>query len=127
MILGVLQFELLIHDARSIKDKRRVVNSLKDRLHREHLVSVAETGDSDAMSSAVLSVAVVARDGARGGSVLDAICAKVRAVPDAEVAGMTRNLIHEGVIPDLQPEPGPDTRAIDAEMLRHIVDAGEGA
>ncbi len=43
VFVGILQFELLIRQRRSLKDKRRVVRSVRDRLHREHLVSVAET------------------------------------------------------------------------------------
>ena len=42
MKIAVLQFDLSIHDAESLKDKRRIVQSLKDRLHRDHLVSIAE-------------------------------------------------------------------------------------
>lgn len=125
MTLGVLQFELIIHDATSIKDKRRVVNSLKDRLHREHQVSVAEVGNPDSMASAILAVAVVARDGARVGTVLDAVSAKVRAVGGAEVAGMSRRIVPEGDIPDLEPALPPDTASIDAEMLRRAAETGD--
>ena len=42
MVVGILQIEVSIDGSTSLKDKRRVVSSLKDRLHREHQVSVAE-------------------------------------------------------------------------------------
>lgn len=93
MIVGILQFELAVHDAESLKDKRRVVRSLKDRLHREHLVSVAEIGALDDMSRAMLGVALVGHDGKRIGAVLDSICAKLRDLPDAELVGMARELL----------------------------------
>ena len=52
MVVGILQFELLVPGATSLKDKRRVVKSVKDRLHREHLVSVAEVGPASTTVSA---------------------------------------------------------------------------
>lgn len=94
MIIGTLQFELFIRDAASIKDKRRVVKSLKDRLHREHLASVAEIAAHDSMSVAVLGVAVVGHEGKRVAQVLDAIQSKVESLTEAEVGGIRRELIH---------------------------------
>ncbi|MBX3363799.1 MAG: DUF503 domain-containing protein [Phycisphaeraceae bacterium] len=126
MIVGLLQFELLLHDAESLKDKRRVVRSLKDRLHREHMVSVAEVGSADAIGSAVLAVALVGNDGRHIGSVLDAISAKVRGQLDAEVGAMRRQLIHGSQIADLDPADEPDRASIDEEMRRHSLhDAAE--
>jgi uncharacterized protein YlxP (DUF503 family) len=44
MTIGVLQLELRIGDAMSLKDKRRVIKSLKDRIAHGHNVSIAEVG-----------------------------------------------------------------------------------
>ena len=41
MTIGVLQLEIGIGDAMSLKDKRRVVKSLKDRIAHGHNVSIA--------------------------------------------------------------------------------------
>ena len=62
MVVGVLQLELSIGDAMSLKDKRRVVLSLKDRIRHGHNVSVAEVGGLDEHRRAVLGVAMVAND-----------------------------------------------------------------
>ncbi len=94
MIIGILQFELLIHGAESLKDKRRVVRSVKDRLHREHQVSVAEIATQDALNVATLGLALVGSDGRHVGEVLDQITAKLRAIPDAELGDTTRELLH---------------------------------
>lgn len=98
MVLAILQFELLIHDAQSLKDKRSVVKSLKDRLHREHLVSVAEVASLDDMSTAVMGLALVTNDGKHAADVLDQISAKLRSLQglgyQAELGAMTRELIH---------------------------------
>lgn len=78
MVIGILQIELQIDHAESIKDKRRVVKSLKDRLHREHQVSVAEVDRQDAMRTAILGLALVSTDRAHCQSVLDRILDKLR-------------------------------------------------
>jgi len=119
MVVGILQFELLIHGAESIKDKRRVVSSLKDRLHREHQVSVAEVGLLDNRAAARMALAVVAGDGKRAGDVLDRISAKLRALHDAELGDCSREILHDprGEDADDAP-PRPLPRELDDEMLR---------
>ena|ERR1700722_19586980 len=62
MIIGVLQLELSIGDAMSLKDKRRVIKSLKDRIAHGHNVSIAEVGALDAHRRAILGIAMVAND-----------------------------------------------------------------
>ena len=78
MVIGVLQVELAIDGACSLKDKRRVVSSLKDRLHRWHMVSVAEVASQDNHSLAVLGITLAASDTAYCQSVLDRILDKLR-------------------------------------------------
>ena len=85
MFIAVLQFELHIHGAESIKDKRRVVRSVKDRLHREHLVSVAEVRYLNSMRVAGMALAAVNRDKAYLRGQMDVILGKLRALHDAEL------------------------------------------
>ena len=47
MIIGLLEIEISIPDARSLKDKRSVIKSLKDRIAGKMNISVAETGHHD--------------------------------------------------------------------------------
>lgn len=97
MFIGVLQFELFIHGASSIKDKRSVVASLKARLHREHLVSIAEVGMLDSMQVARLAIALVGADGRHIGKTLDRITAKLRALGgEAELGEVHREIIAPG-------------------------------
>ncbi len=86
MIIGTLQVELAIHHAASLKDKRSVVKSLKDRLHREHQVSVAEVGLLDEHRRAILGLAMVSNDLPHTQSVLDRILDKLQQAPDFELA-----------------------------------------
>ncbi|MCL4220401.1 MAG: DUF503 family protein [Phycisphaerales bacterium] len=94
MVIGILQFELLIHDAESLKDKRRVVRSVKDRLHREHQVSVAEVAAQESASLAILGLALVGTDGKHVAQTLDRIVEKIRAVHDAELGQTRREILH---------------------------------
>jgi uncharacterized protein YlxP (DUF503 family) len=62
MVVGVLQLEISIPDAMSLKDKRRVVLSLKDRISHGHNVSIAEVGALDEHRRSVIGVAMVSND-----------------------------------------------------------------
>ena len=98
MVLGILQFELLVPGGESLKDKRRVVRSVKDRLHREHLVSVAEVAAQDKLNVAVMALALVGSDGGRIAETLDRISEKLRALPDAELGATSRTILRQDAI-----------------------------
>lgn len=57
--IGVLTLELRIEHAHSLKEKRHVVKSLKDRLRHKFNVSVAEIDDQDLHNSAIVAAATV--------------------------------------------------------------------
>lgn len=57
--------EIHLPAARSLKEKRRVLRSLVDRLHNRFRVSIAETDFHDLHQRAELSIAVVERGQAR--------------------------------------------------------------
>ncbi len=58
----MLHLDVMIGDAKSLKDKRRVIKSFKDRLRTRHNVSVAEVDGMDSRRRAVLAVAMVSND-----------------------------------------------------------------
>jgi hypothetical protein len=58
--VGVISCELMVPGAEGLKDKRRAVKSLVERMHRRVRVSVAETGLHELHQRAEVSVAVVA-------------------------------------------------------------------
>jgi uncharacterized protein YlxP (DUF503 family) len=60
--VGLLHLELVVDDAMTLKDKRRVIKSFKDRLRARHNVSVAEVDALDSRRRAVLAVAMVGND-----------------------------------------------------------------
>lgn len=78
MIVGVLQLQLTIFEAMSLKDKRRVIKSLKDRLHHQYNISVAEVDYQDEIRTAMLGVAMVANESRFVTSALSGIVDYVR-------------------------------------------------
>ncbi len=62
MVVGVLTVRLAIFEALSLKDKRRVTKSLKERIGNRHNVSVAEIDDLDHRQAATLGIAMIAND-----------------------------------------------------------------
>jgi uncharacterized protein YlxP (DUF503 family) len=73
MIIGVCSWELALPECRSLKEKRMVVKSLKERLQSRFRVSVAETRFQDVWTRAELTAAVVAGDSRYADSVLDSL------------------------------------------------------
>ena len=62
MIVGVLTVEVAIFEARSLKDKRRVIQGFKQRLRNRFNVSVSEVGHGDAHQRCQLGIAMVSGD-----------------------------------------------------------------
>ncbi len=77
MVVGVISWELHLSGCSSLKEKRGILRSLKDRLQDRHRVSVAETAHQDAWQRAELSVAIVSSDRRRAQQVLDRVDALV--------------------------------------------------
>ena len=71
--LGTLCLRIHVGSARSLKDKRQVVRSLKDRLKARHNIALAEVSGHDSRQDCVVVAATVAnsRTGAR--MTLDAV------------------------------------------------------
>ena len=60
--IALLTLDIHIPHAQSLKDKRMVIRSLKDRLRSKFNVSIAETDHQDLWQRAMLSVATVGSD-----------------------------------------------------------------
>jgi uncharacterized protein YlxP (DUF503 family) len=83
VVVGTLRLEVLIPNSRSLKDKRRVVRSLLDRLRHRFRVAAAEVGDNDVHNHAVLGFAAVSNDVRLTQSILAEIVDFVRNSPHA--------------------------------------------
>ncbi len=73
MRVGVLRVRFMIMDAHSLKEKRMVMRSLKDRLSSHFNISVAEVGSNDKWQVGELGIAAVANDGKFVSSVVEEV------------------------------------------------------
>ena len=78
MKVGVLTLELVVYEALSLKDKRRVIKSLKERIKNRFNVSVAEVGHGESRQRATVAAAMVSNDAAYLHGCLDKIVDLVR-------------------------------------------------
>lgn len=84
MIVGTLRVRLLIREAKSLKDKRQVVKSIKDKLHNSFNVSVAEIEEQDHRNLAVLGFAMVSNEAHHLKQALSQVVEALRGHPVAE-------------------------------------------
>jgi len=73
MKIGVLRVYFMIFNARSLKEKRTVLKSIKDRLANTFNVSVAEIGSNDKWQLGEIGLATVGNDAKFVSSVLDEV------------------------------------------------------
>ena len=85
IIVGLCTVELFIPESQSLKDKRQVLLSLKDRLREKFNISVAEVEGQDLWQKAVLGLTCVANDGRYINQVCDQALNLIRSVPAVEI------------------------------------------
>jgi uncharacterized protein YlxP (DUF503 family) len=85
MEVGLLQFTIRLRGCHSLKEKRHVVKSIKDKLRARFNVSIAEVDDQDLWQTGVLGLAACGNDAKRIRSLLDKIVMMLRLHPTAEL------------------------------------------
>ncbi len=84
MAISVSIFELHLPEARSLKQKRKVIKSLIERIHRRFRISIAETDHHDLHQRSEISIAAVARSPTHCQRLME----QVRELIDSEPAAM---------------------------------------
>ncbi len=92
MWIGWLEFDLLLGDVRSLKQKRSAIRPLIAELQRRFAVSAAETGAHDLHRRANIGMAVVSADRVHVVDVLDAAERLVASRPEIELLSTRRGL-----------------------------------
>ncbi len=87
MAISVSIFELHLPEARSLKQKRKVIKSLIERIHRRYRVSIAETDHHDLHQRTEISIAAVASTPSHSRHLMD----QIRELVDSEPAAMLLN------------------------------------
>ncbi len=96
MFVGALRLVLQIPGARSLKDKRRVAVSLKERLQSRLHVSAAEVGSLDDPRYAEIAVAVVSNEAAVCDRVMADAAAMAGTHPDAVLTDRRSEIVSFG-------------------------------
>ena len=92
MWIGWLEFDLLLGDVHSLKQKRSVIRPVVAELRRRFAVSVAETGAQDLHRRANIGMAVVSADRGHIVDVLDAAERLVASRPEMDLLSTRRGL-----------------------------------
>lgn len=93
MHVGICVIELLVSESQSLKDKRRVINSIKDRVRNQFNVSIAEVEKLNNRQEATLGIAVISNDSKHANSVLSNVLNLVESSRIAEVAKTSVELL----------------------------------
>src|SRR5438046_9149324 len=80
MPVGLLTLELHIPDAQSLKDKRQVLRSLKDKLRRDFNVGVAEMEHQDTWKRSVVGIVTISDEEKHLREVLQKVLAEVHSL-----------------------------------------------
>jgi uncharacterized protein YlxP (DUF503 family) len=96
MFVGVLRLTFHIPHARSLKDKRRVVQKFRDRVRSRFDVSIAEVGAQDLHQRAVFGVGVVSGDAAVCDSVLQHVAHAAESLGDAVLTDRSTEILTIG-------------------------------
>ncbi len=92
MFVGTVEFDLLLGEVHSLKEKRGIVRPLVGELRRRFEVAAAEVGDADLHRRALVGVAVVADTAGHCGEVLDRCERLVAERPEVELLSARRAL-----------------------------------
>lgn len=85
MVVGLLTMDIHLPEPNSLKSKRFILKSFKDRAHNRFNVSVAEVGDQDLWQRVEIAASVVSNDPTHAHQVLEKVVALAEADNDMEV------------------------------------------
>ncbi|MDO7788774.1 DUF503 domain-containing protein [Desulforamulus aquiferis] len=93
MIVGLMTVELFIGGSNTLKDKRRVLKSIIDRVRSRFNVSIAEVGNQDLWQRATLGVAVVSNETAHVNQMLNTVIKSIEANGEAELIDFSTEIL----------------------------------
>ena len=96
MHVGCCSLKFFLHGNRSLKGKRRVVKSLRDRVKNKFNISVAEIGDQDVWQSLHIGIAAVSSDAQYLDGLLRQVVEFIDNLHLAEMTDCQIELLHMG-------------------------------
>jgi len=83
-----------LHGNRSLKEKRRVANAIRDRLKNKFNISIAEVADQDVWQSLHLGFAAVGSDSRYLEGLMEQVLRAIDGMHLAEIVGHETRLLH---------------------------------
>lgn len=96
MFVGVLRLVLSVPGARSLKDRRRVVHALRDRIRARLSASIAEVGNLELYQVATLGVCVVSRSSRRCSELMSEVVSLAQNQREALVSDIATEIVAFG-------------------------------
>ncbi|GAB6157077.1 DUF503 domain-containing protein [Desulfotomaculum varum] len=93
MIVGLLTVELHIGGAVTLKDKRRVIKSIIERVRSRYNVSIAEVADQDLWQRATLGVAAVSNSSGHVNQMLETVLKLIQTNREADLINYWTEII----------------------------------
>jgi uncharacterized protein len=87
MVVGICTIELYLPNNGSLKEKRQVLKSMKDRLKQRFNISIAEIEDQDLWQKTVIGMACVGNEKSHVHRTMDKALALIRGNPLVEIIG----------------------------------------
>ncbi|MGI6124659.1 MAG: DUF503 domain-containing protein [Acetivibrionales bacterium] len=93
MFIGVLSVRLYLSEPQSLKDKRRIVKSLIEKLKNKFNVAVAETGDLDSWNNSRLGIVCASNEAAHADSMLATVVNFIESRGTADITSIQTEII----------------------------------
>jgi len=93
MYVAIVQVELELYGPRNLKDRRRIVNSLKDRLRHRFHVAVAEVGAFSGYREAELGIAIVSGEARHARECAQKVVEFLEEAPDSQVVDVQTEVL----------------------------------
>ncbi|MGI6712471.1 MAG: DUF503 domain-containing protein [Bacillota bacterium] len=94
MIVGLCTYEIYLANSQSLKDKRRVLKSIIERVKHKFNVSIAEVDRQDNWHRAVVGIAVISNNSAHVNQILNNVTKFIEnSKNDIELINVTMEVI----------------------------------
>jgi len=92
MYVGAMKVRMIVRESHSLKDKRQVLNSIKDKLKNNFNVSVAEVDEQENRQMIVLGIGMIGNESQHVRNGLEKIAQALRLHPIAEFVDQTTEI-----------------------------------
>ena len=93
MFTGICRLDIMVYNSGSLKEKRRILKSIIERIRNKYNVSVSEVGNNDRWQTASIGVSTVSNSTVQVEKVLDSVIRFVETDTRVEITACHREMI----------------------------------